>query len=124
MNIVSDIQLTMHRKDRIGIPGFDDILSTQALSLDHIGAETLKKEAERKACRQGRVPDDLPKMSVRIFEVACVSAPKGVLWLLGDHRVCLSGLLHHCVHFFFRGYVLPKREFCWAGRAFRDTGVR
>jgi hypothetical protein len=62
-----------------------------------------------------RVPDDFPKMRIRILEIACISSIERVLSRLDDHCACAAGLLHDLIDFVLAVDVMTNREIGRAG---------
>src|SRR5262245_47914732 len=62
-------------------------------------------------------------MRIRILEVAGVPAPERVVSRLDDRGAGLLRLLHHGVHFAFRGDVMADAEVGWASAGDRKPGI-
>ncbi len=59
---------------------------------------------------QFRIPDDLPKMLVRVLKVSGVAAPKSMLWRLEDRRPSGSRFVYHNVYFYCRRHGTSRRR--------------
>lgn len=69
------------------------------------------------------IPDDFPQMTIRVLEVAGITAPKCGLRFLDYLRARLSCLLHDTIDFFLAADVVTDRELSGTLRALANSCV-
>src|SRR5690606_31764163 len=73
--------------------------------------------------KKSGVINNLPKMTVRILEISCITAPKSIGSRLNDSCTRIISMLHHEIHFFFTAYIMSDCKFGCGRMLQPDTRV-